>query len=244
MPTPILKVITEYCSVYVDDINLSSLAAEDMPLYARRMWGYFRPAISLFSIPSDMQMYLVGTETNPKLIEPVFLSYQYTFTEDTTEDTTVDLGTDYEGFELFCCRIRTVDDFGNIIMSSTDNATYNAELGTLTFTASESAPIAAGTVYEMDFYTDGQFEKALSHEMMNILGMCFQCIWQDRFNTDWLSMVAKIEDRSFTEQNRANKVRADTERLYSLRAKLAGEMRRFEQNLAFRKEFPTGSGLI
>ena len=66
---------------------------------------------------------------------------------------------------------------------------------------------------------------------MNILGMCFQVVWQDRFNTDWLSMVTKIEDKSFYEQNRANKMKADTERLNQLRQKLYGEMRRYEQNL-------------
>ena len=64
--------------------------------------------------------------------------------------------------------------------------------------------------------------------------MCFQVVWQDRFNTDWLSMVSKIDDRSFTEQNRANKIRADTERLRELYAKLSSEMRRYEQVLAQR----------
>ena len=42
MSTPILKVISEYCNIYVDDINLEKLAVEDMPLYARRIWGYFK----------------------------------------------------------------------------------------------------------------------------------------------------------------------------------------------------------
>ena len=49
--TQILKVITEYCSLYVDDVRLSDLAATNMPLYARRMYQYFKPAISLFTIP-------------------------------------------------------------------------------------------------------------------------------------------------------------------------------------------------
>ena len=57
-------------------------------------------------------------------------------------------------------------------------------------------------------------------------------------------MVSKIDDRSFTEQNRANKVRADTERLIAIRTKRAEAMRRYENNLAFRKAFPEGSGLV
>lgn len=73
--------------------------------------------------------------------------------------------------------------------------------------------------------------------------MCFQVIWQDRFNTDWLSNVSKTEDRSFFEQNRANKMKADTERLKMLREKLAGEMRRFEQNRYYNKIMPRGKRL-
>lgn len=244
MPTPILKVITEYCDVYVDDINLQSLKTEDMPLYARKMWGYLRPSIPLFNHPSDMPIYLLGTVENPTLIEPKIDSYQYTVQIELTENTTVDLGEDFQGYELFCCRIQQTDDFGNIIMLPTNAVTYNAETGQITISASADAPIPAGTVFDMDFYTDGEFAHTLSPEIMQILGICFQETWQDRFNTDWLSMVSKIDDRSFTEQNRANKVRADTERLIAIRTKRAEAMRRYENNLAFRKAFPEGSGLI
>ena len=244
MPTPILKVITEYCDVYVDDINLQSLKTEDMPLYARKMWGYLRPSIPLFNHPSDMPIYLLGTVENPTLIEPKIGSYQYAAQTELTSDTTVELGEDFQGYELFCCRIQQTDYFGNIIMLPTNAVTYNAETGQITIAASVDAPIPAGTVFDMDFYTDGAFAHTLSPEIMQILGICFQEIWQDRFNTDWLSMVSKIDDRSFTEQNRANKVRADTERLIAIRTKRAEAMRRYENNLAFRKAFPEGSGLI
>lgn len=244
MPTPILKVITEYCDVCVDDINLQALKTEDMPLYARKMWGYLRPSIPLFNHPSDMPIYLLGTVENPTLIEPKIGSYQYAAQTELTSDATVDLGEDFQGYELFCCRIQQADDFGNIIMLPTNAVTYNAETGQITIAASADAPIPAGTVFDMDFYTDGAFEHTLSPEIMQILGICFQETWQDRFNTDWLSMVSKIDDRSFTEQNRANKVRADTERLIAIRTKRAEAMRRYENNLAFRRAFPEGSGLM
>ena len=57
--TPILKVITEYCSLYVDDIRLNDLASTDMPLYARRMYQYLKAGLPLFSIPTEMQEYLL-----------------------------------------------------------------------------------------------------------------------------------------------------------------------------------------
>ncbi len=241
--TPILKVITEYCDIYVDDINLQSLAVEDKPLYARRMWGYFRAAIPLFSLPANIQLYLVGTKDNPKLTDPVYGNLTYTTTEDITDTFTLTLDENGKGYDLFCCRLREVDDFDNVILLPTSGISYDKDAGTVTFTASSENPIPKGTNFDMDFYTDGSFTETLTPEEMHILGLCFQIVWQTRFMNDWLSNVSKVEDKSFYEQNRANKIKADTERLREMRTILAEEMRRYEQNLYFRKTFPT-RGLI
>lgn len=242
--TPILKVITEYCSVYVDDINLQALAEEDTPLYARRMWGYFRPSIPLFNLPAEMPIYLMGTPENPKLTEPIYGSFQYITETDLTSDFVLQLDDSGKGYELFCCRIRELDDFDKVIMIPTSVATYDSENGTVTFKATPDHPIPKGTIFDMDFYKDGSFTETLSPEIMNILGMCFQIVWQTRFMNDWLSNVSKVEDKSFYEQNRANKIKADNERLNVLKVNLAEAMRRLEQNLAHRKMFPIGRGLI
>lgn len=234
MATPILKVETEYCAVYVDDIRLSELMATNPPLYARKMWGYFLPAISLFTLPAEMPEYLVGTSQNPKLTEPNFADYTYVTQTDLTADTTVTLGDEYKGYELFSANIVQAAN-GRIIQTPATNILYDAESGSITINASSDAPVAAGTVYYLDFYTDGEFQNTLTPQIMNILGMCFQVVWKDRFNTDWLSDVSKIEDKSFFEQNRANKERADTERHEHLMRKLAGEMRRFEQNTYYKQ---------
>lgn len=239
--TPILKVITEYCAIYVNDINLQELASEDMPLYARQMWGYLRPAISLFTHPPDMNSYLVGTPQRSMLIEPSYDACIYTVSEDIITTTVVDLGDRYSGFELYCARIRTTDAFGNIYYSPAPNVNYDSKAGQIILSASATAPIQKDTVYEIDFYTDGYFLNTLTSEMMNILGYCFQVVWWTRFNNDYLSNVSKIEDRSFTEQNRANKMNADTARLRDVRRQLAEEMRRCEQRFAYRKVFPLSS---
>lgn len=228
--TPILKVITEYCSLYVDDIRLSDLASTDMPLYARRMYQYLKAGLPLFSIPENMQGYLLGTETNPKFIEPKFDNTLYTATEDYNTQFEINLGQDYEGYELYSCRVRTIDNAGNVILTPI-SVDYDVNTGVVTINATSDNPILTGTVFDFDFYTDGYFIADLTPSIMNILGMCFQVMWQDRFNTDWLSMVTKVEDKSFYEQNRANKMKADTERLYQLRQKLYSEMRRYDQNL-------------
>lgn len=233
MATPILKVETEYCGQYVDDIRISALAQTNPPLYARKMWGYFKPAITLFSIPAEMPAYLIGNAAEPKIAEPKINDYSFRASETITGDYVLALGDAYKDFELFSANVITEAANGRIVSIPTNICEYDAQTGNITITASEAAPVEAGTTIYFDFYSDGEFKNDLSPMIMNILGMCFQCVWADRFNTDWLSDVAKVEDKSFFEQNRANKKRADTERLNELRKKLAGEMRRYEQNLYY-----------
>lgn len=244
MATPILKVITQYCAILIDDINLADLAREDMPLYARRMWAYFQAAIPNFTTPSSVLPYLLGTPDSPKLIEPIYGSFQYITEEELTEDKVITMGKDGKGHDLFCCRIETIGKFDRIIMVSTNIAKYDSENGTVTLSASIDNPIPKGTIFNMDFYTDGYFKEDLSVDIMRILGLCFQVIWQTRFNNDWLSNVSKVEDRSFSEQNRANKERSDDERLDRYKNALNTAMRTFERNLAIKKTLPSGTGLI
>ena len=152
MPTPTLKVLTEYCAVYVDDNRLNALAVDDMPLYAWRMWGYLRPAIPLFNVPPDMQEYLLGTLEEPTFVEPKFASSRYVVEADATSDITIELGEAYQGYELFSCHIlKAVDDFGTVEPISVTFAAYNAETGEVTLQASEEVPIPAGTVFDMNF---------------------------------------------------------------------------------------------
>ena len=167
--TPILKVISEYCSIYVDDIRLQELAVTDSPLYCRRMWGYFQPAISLFTLPAEMQLYLVGTTDASKLTVPTYSSTLYTTTEEYTEPFSIPLGADYAGYELYCCRQRITDLLGNVTYAPV-NAVYNSETGEVTILVAEGGSVEAGTVYDFDFYTDGYFAEDLSPEVMDILG--------------------------------------------------------------------------
>ena len=127
--TPILKVITEYCAIDIQDQTLEELAREDMPLYARRMWGYLRTAIPLFSLPATMQPYLVGTEDNPKLKEPRYGNMYYTTTEEITDSFTLTLDENGKGYELFCCRLVGYDDFDRQTLSPTSGITYDSEAG-------------------------------------------------------------------------------------------------------------------
>lgn len=232
MATPILKLITEYCAVYVDDVRLNELLDSDQPLYARRMWGYLLPAIPLFNLPAEMPMYLVGDTATPKLIPPQYADTTYTVTEDIESKTVLSLGAEYAGYELCGCRLRQENAVTGTVALTPLAVDYDGESGDVTVAATE--PIPSGSKLEFDFYTDGYFVEDLSRDVLNILGLCFAVVWQTRFNNDWLSNVSKVEDKSFSEQNRANKMNADTARLKELRADLAAEMRRYEQNIYYR----------
>ncbi len=245
MATPILQVITQYCAVIIKDQVLERTAEENKPLYARQMWGYLQAAIPFFTIPNGMLEYLCGTYENPKITPPRYGSMLYTVEEDLTEDLTVSLDENGKGYELFCCQQQTYDDFGNVILLPDSGVvTYDSENGSITIHGTEENPIPKGTVYNIDFYADGQFEENLDAEIMRILGLCFQVVWQKRFNNDWLSNVSKVEDKSFYEQNRANKIKADDGRYALDMSEAYGAMRRLEQRYAIKKMFPRGTGLI
>lgn len=233
--TAVLEVLTKYCAVYVDDERLTELAATNAPLYAKKMCGYFIPAISLFTIPANVKDYLVGDRISPNFVAPTTANKRLILSQSVLEPTVFNLGDDYKGFELFAASIVTILDGGQgAMVEPTAICTYDKEAGTVTINASADKPVDAGTIFDFDFYTDGYFKNDLSIDMLNILGLCFQVVWQNRFNTDWLSIVPKTEDKSFFEQNRANKMNADTERLRQAKQQLAGEMRAYEQRLGYK----------
>lgn len=242
MATQILSVITEYCATYVDDINMSELAVTDAPLYARNMWQILKPALAKFSHPIEMQNYLFGTESNPNIVEPEFDSTT-SITADIIYSPTIniDLGEDYAGYDLCAVRYRYTDRTGNVVLVPY-NSTYDSETGNIVVCNPSELP--AESVFEIDFYKDGYFKNTLTPQMCDIIGLCFQYVWQDRFNTDWLSIVSKIEDKSFQEQNRANKMNADGLRLREMSVKLYDAMRKFEQDVYYKSRFTGGTGVI
>ena len=233
--TPILKVITEYCSVYVDDIRLQELTETDPALYARKMWQYLRASIPLFTLPEGIQNYLCGTEESPKLTEPLFAETYYTAENDLASGDVISLGNTYLGYDLCSCRMRTKDAHGNVVYVPV-SVSYDAESGNVTL----AEGVHKHSDLDFDLYKDGWFSEILSPQIMMILGMCFNLVWQTRFMNDWLSNVDKVEDKSFSQQNRANKIRADQERFLILRQELSAQMRKLEQTFYFREAFPLG----
>lgn len=236
MATPILQVITQYCEMYADDYRLAQLRASDPALYLRQMWFFLRVGVSYFTIPADMPRYLCGTEEEPKITEPAFADALLTLGEDKTGSFVLSPGAAYAGYELASCRERVTERDGRITYYAVDFA-YDAQTGDFTVTGN----YPAGTVFECDFANDGYFANSLTPEMMDILGTAFGLAWRERFNADWLSIVSKVEDKSFKEQTRSSDKRANTEQIEAMRSSLAGKMRRFEQNLYYKSIVPAGA---
>ena len=236
MATPTLQVITEYCEAYVDDIRLSEVRQSAPALYLRQTWFFLRVAISLFNHPVEMQTYLLGTEDEPKLEEPAFDDASVTLDADKEGTFVLEPGMEYAGYELASCRMRETAPDGSVTYYAVDFA-YDAQTGD--FTVNGTYP--EGTVFDLDFANDGSFANTLTPEMMDILGTGFGLAWRERFNADWLSLVAKVEDKSFKEQTRSSDKRANTEQIEAMRVSFAGKMRKFEQSQYYKKFVPQGA---
>lgn len=236
MATPLLEVITQYCEGYVDDIRLAEVRQNAPALYLRQTWFFLRIAISLFNIPAEMPRYLLGTTDEPKLVEPVFGDTVIEAQTDITTSEVFHLGESYKGYELASCRQRVTAADGRVEYYAVDFS-YDAQTGDVTVNGTYSA----GTVFEMDFASDGSFENDLTPEMMDILGTGFGLAWRERFNADWLSLVAKVEDKSFKEQTRSSDKRANTEQIEAMRVSFYSKMRRFSHNQYYANVVPPTS---
>lgn len=240
MPTPILKIITEYCEPLVDDIRLAEKKATSAPSYAWTMWGYLNSKIGLFDTPPEMPQYLFGTPEKSRFTEPEFISYRYVTETELTAPLTVSLPPEYAGYELFSAQIMRVNSLGDAWYEPSFICTYSAENNTVTINASENSAVPQGTVFDFDFYTDGYFEANLNREVMSILGLCFEVAWLKREKNNWLSIVPKTEDKSFSQQNTANHMGESRRTYRDAENELYSKMRKLEQNEWYRQTFRQG----
>lgn len=170
------------------------------------------------------------------LTEPSFGAASVTLDEDAEGSAVLSPGSEYAGYELASCRQRVTGSDGVVAYYAVPYA-YDAETGDVTVTGS----FPSGTVFDLDFATDGAFYNTLTPEMMDILGTAYGLAWRERFNADWISLVSKPEDKSFKEQPRAADKRANTDQIEAMRVSLAGKMRRFEQSVYYRNYVPASS---
>lgn len=219
MGTPWTEIICNYAMPVMDDVRLIDQMGENPALFFRRMALYMDLAIPMVSRPPELDSYL-----NYELVKPEYNDYLWT----SDGESTVETGK--TGYELFSCSIREVDDSGVVTSTPVSNVEYDVETGTVTFLDGTTE----GTVYNIDFYTDGSFYYDLTEAQKRILGLAVGVVWDERFSRNWLNIQAKIHDASFNTVNESNYMREVQNRLFMNRHLLNDELRKYEQDVAYK----------
>lgn len=223
MGTTWSEIITDYAMVEIDDLRMRAELQDNPALFFRGMSLYMKNAIPYFNNPPEMQQWLKNTP-------PSFADYNWTVPADSTEEEAV-VATGQVGYELMSVQILSVGNNDVVTATPYGEATYDAETGNVTFPAG----LTEGTQFQIDFYTDGQFDNELTGEEKRILGLCVDCVWSTRFSGNWLNMQPKIQDANFSVGSEANYTRSQTERMRQKRIALNDEIHKYAQNIAYRE---------
>lgn len=216
--TAIADVIAQ-AMVIIDDIRLQEQISVNPALFYRRMSAYVDAAMPLLSSPPQLYEYISKNYT-----QPTYDDYEWTSTYESVMES-VTISTEKTGYDL--CSIVIIDSDNNAIPYTA--AIYNAETGEITFPIQESE----GITYEIDFYKDGELSD-LTPTMMRLFSLAIAIIWDERFTRNWLNITEKIKDSSFQTVNESNYIDKITIRMKENRQAFQDEMRKYEQNTAYK----------
>lgn len=216
--TATADIITQ-AMVYIDDVRLQEQLEINPALFYRRMSDYINAAMPLLSSPPQLFDYVSGQYT-----EPTYEDMYWTSTEESTMQETV-IQTDMIGYDL--CSIVAFDDENNATPYT--EAVYNSETGVITFPDQEKS----GIQYEIDFYKDGETAE-LTPTMKRLFALAIAIVWDERFSNNWLAITQKIKDSSFQTVNESNYIDKVTIRQKENRQRFQDEMRKYEQNSAYK----------
>jgi hypothetical protein len=208
----------------MDDVRLIDQMGENPALFFRRMALYMDLAIPMVSRPPELDSYL-----NYELVKPVYDDMIWRSTSESLEgETTVE--TTMTGYDLFSCSLREVDESGVVTSTPVSGVTYDPETGTVVFPKQETV----GLEYNVDFYTDGSFFYDLTEAQKRLLGLAVGVVWDERFSRNWLNLTMKVKDASFDTVNESNYMREVQNRLFMNRHLLNDELRKYEQDVAYK----------
>lgn len=224
MGTPWTEIICNYAMPVMDDVRLIDQMGENPALFFRRMALYMDLAIPMVSRPPELDSYL-----NYELVKPVYDDMIWRSTSESLEgETTVE--TTMTGYDLFSCSLREVDESGVVTSTPVSGVTYDPETGTIVFPQQETV----GLEYNVDFYTDGSFYYDLTEAQKRLLGLAVGVVWDERFSRNWLNLTMKVKDASFDTVNESNYMREVQNRLFMNRHLLNDELRKYEQDVAYK----------
>lgn len=224
MGTPWTEIICNYAMPVMDDVRLIDQMGENPALFFRRMALYMDLAIPMVSRPPELDSYL-----NYELVKPVYDDMIWRSTSESLEGKTT-VETTMTGYDLFSCSLREVDESGVVTSTPVSGVTYDPETGTIVFPQQETV----GLEYNVDFYTDGSFYYDLTEAQKRLLGLAVGVVWDERFSRNWLNLTMKVKDASFDTVNESNYMREVQNRLFMNRHLLNDELRKYEQDVAYK----------
>lgn len=224
MGTPWTEIICNFAMPVMDDVRLIDQMGENPALFFRRMALYMDLAIPMVSRPPELDSYLNYELTRPNYDDMIWRSTSESLEGETTVETTM------TGYDLFSCSLREVDESGVATSTPVSGVTYDPETGTIVFPQQETV----GLEYNVDFYTDGSFYYDLTEAQKRLLGLAVGVVWDERFSRNWLNLTMKVKDASFDTVNESNYMREVQNRLFMNRHLLNDELRKYEQDVAYK----------
>ena len=219
-------------SKIVNDINWQQEMTENAALFFRQKSQVLLAAIPKFNRPPQMKTYLSFKNAEFDA---------YTYIPETDSEAPVTVQTGKTGYQFCNCGILFEDKFGCTTYSPVPAIEYDAESGAVTIPASAEKPIAAGTGFELDFYTDGAFDNDLDYEIQEILCLCLSCVWEFGFSGSWLDRTPTVQDKTFKRASTESAwTSAQEQKRRAVQTTLNDRLAKYEQNIQYRAVAPKG----
>lgn len=225
MATKFADIITNFAMHFIDDARWQEELGMNPAQFFRAKSRFLIGAIPRFNRPANIVRYLSD------YTDASYADYTYTVEQTVGDSLVIDTG--LPGFEL--CSVGTVE------ATSTGGVTYTP----IQFTYDQSTgevtipnPFGAGTVINIDLYTDGEFNNDLDLQQKRIMGLCVAVDWYYKFANNYLNVANLIHDKSFSRNSVSEHIRVNTDRFRMLDGDLSSELNRYEQSLYALQNIP------
>lgn len=220
--------LARYAMSEIKDINWTRELEMSAARFFRAKSDLVIASIPLFNRPPEVQGWL-GYKA------PEYDDYLYTAGDDVPSQDPVVIATGKAGYEL-CSAVKVGTDAAGFAAYTPVSVEYDQVTGSVTVPA---GVLNSGDQVDIDFYTDGVFEREITPEMCSILAQCMAVKWFERdFGNDWLDNKNKIKDKSFDVGSVSAQMTAVTTRKKENRLALNDRLLHFEQNVAMRQVIP------
>lgn len=224
------EILANYTMQYIDDVRWQEEMRTNPCLFMRAKSQLLLANLQRFNRPPEMETYL------DDFTPPSYTDFQYI--SEMEQASPVVIQTSVTGYDQVSAGLTGADDNGTPYYRPI-NAEYNAETGEVTL----NIDLPEGQSVEMDFYTDGMFNKDLTLRQKRIIGLCVAVGWYYQFANTFLNITPKISDKEFSLKSENAGITANTSRLTQLEHMLNGEIISYEHAVAYRNIIKPPNGM-